>query len=55
MVFDLSGEVRQGIEEACDSGVVICKDLDDFWQTKDSWGGLMAESLNEGGTCITGD
>ena len=36
MVFDLSGEVWQGIEEACDSGVVICKDLDDFWQTKDS-------------------
>ena len=53
MIFDGSGEVRPGIEEACDSGVVLCEDMDDCWQTKDSWGGLMNESFNVGGTGIT--
>ena len=55
MVFGESGEVRPGIEEASDSGFVLCEDMDDFWQNKDSWGGLMTESFNGGGTCITGD
>ena len=36
MVFDGSGEVRPGIEEACDYGVVLYEDLDDYLQTKDS-------------------
>ena len=31
------------------------EDLDDYWQTKDSWGGLITESFNGGGTDITGD
>ena len=55
MVFYGSGEVRPGIEYSCDSGVVFCEDMDDFWQTKYIWGGLMTESLNEGGTGIIGD
>ena len=55
MVFDGSGEVRPGIEEAWDSGVMFCEDLYEFWIKKDSWGGLMTESLNVGGTGITGD
>ena len=46
MVFDGSGEVRPNIEEACDSDVVFCEDLDVYWQTKDSWGVLMTESFN---------
>ena len=29
MVFYGSGEVRPGIEEASDSGIVVCEDLDD--------------------------
>ena len=29
MVFDGSAEVQLGIEEACDSGVVFCEELDD--------------------------
>ena len=29
MVFDVSGEVRTDIEEAFNSGVVLCEDLDD--------------------------
>ena len=29
MVFDGSGEVQPVIEEACNSGVVLCEDLDD--------------------------
>ena len=32
----------------------LCEDLDDFWLTEDSWGGLMTELFNGGGTCITG-
>ena len=55
MVFDRSGEVQPGIEEAYNSGVVICEELDNFWQTKDSWGVLMIESFNGGGTGITSD
>ena len=55
MVFDGSGEVQPVIEGACDSGIVFCEDLDDYWQTKDSWVGLMTESLNGGGTGINGD
>ena len=30
MVVDISGEVRPGIEEACNSGAVLCEDLDDY-------------------------
>ena len=55
MVFDGSSEFRPGIEEAYDSGVVFCEDLDDCWLTDNIWGGLMTESLNWGGTGITGD
>ena len=55
MVFDGSSGFRTGIEEACDSGFVFCEDLDECWQTKDSWGGLLTESFNVGGTCITSD
>ena len=55
VVFDVSGEVRPYIEEACDSGVVLYEDLDECWQTDDSWGGLMTELINVGGTGITGD
>ena len=37
MVFDGSGEVRKGIEEACDYGVVVlCEDMDDCRLTEDS-------------------
>ena len=43
MVFDGSGEVWPGIEEACDSGVVLCEDMDGCWQTEDSLVGLMTE------------
>ena len=55
MVFDRSGEVRPVIEEACNPCVVLCGELDDCWQTKDIWVGLMTESFNVGGTVITGD
>ena len=55
MVFDRSGEVRPGIQESYYSCVVLCKYLDECWQTKDSWVGLMTESFNGGGTGITGD
>ena len=55
MVFDGSGEVRPGIEEDCNYGVVFCEDLDDCWKTEDRWGELMTESFNEGDTCINGD
>ena len=34
---------------------VFCGELDDCWWTEDSWGGLMTESFNGGGTGITGD
>ena len=34
---------------------VFCEDLDERWQTEGSWGGLMTESFNGGGTGITGD
>ena len=46
MVFYGSSEVQPGIEEACDSGVVFYEEMDDCWQPKDSWGGLITESLN---------
>ena len=55
MVFYGSGEVRSGIEEACNSCVVLCEDLDGCWRTKDSWVGLITESFNGGGTGITSD
>ena len=55
MVFDGSGEVRLGIEEACNSCVLFCNYLHDFWRNEDIWGGLMTESFNGGGTCITCD
>ena len=55
MVFDGSGEVRPGIEEACNSCVVLCGELDDCWRTKDSWVGLMNGSFHGGSLGITGD
>ena len=55
MVFEGSGEVRPGIEEACNSCVVLCEDMDDCWRTEDIWCGLMIESLNGLGTGITSD
>ena len=55
MVFDGSGEVRPGIEEACGSGVVFYENMDECLQTEDSWVGLMTESFNGGGTGITSD
>ena len=55
MVFYGSGEGWPGIGEACNSGVVFCEDLDDWWLTEDSWGGLMTELFNGGGKGITGD
>ena len=55
MVFDGSGEVRPGIEEACNYGIVLYEDMDDCWRTEDSWGGLTTESFNGRGTYITGD
>ena len=55
MVFDGSGEVRPGIEEACNSCVVLCEDMDDCWQTEDSWFGLMTESFHVVSIGITGD
>ena len=48
MVFDGSGEVRPGIEEACNSCVVLGEDLDDCWKTEDSWFGLMNGSFHGG-------
>ena len=55
IVFDGSGEVQPGIEEARKYGVVFCEELDDRWWTKDSSGGLITESFNGGDTDITGD
>ena len=55
IVFDGSGEVWPGIEEACDSGVVLCENMYDFWQTEENWGVLMTESFNGGVTGIIGD
>ena len=55
MVFYGSGEFRPYIEVAFDSGVVFCEEGDDCWRTEDSWGGLMTESFNGGGTGITSD
>ena len=55
MVFDGSSEVQPGIEEACDSGVVFCEDLDDCWRTEERWGRLVTELFNVWGTGITGD
>ena len=34
---------------------LFCEDLDDCWQTKDSWCVLMTELLNGGGKGITSD
>ena len=55
MVFEGSGEVQPGIEEACNSWVVFYIELDDCWPTEDRWVGLMTEFFNGGGTGITGD
>ena len=55
MVFDGSGEVRPGIEEAYDSGVILCEEIYDCWKNEDIWGGLTTESFNGEGTGITGD
>ena len=55
IVFDGSSEVRPGIEEAYDSGVVFCEYMDEYWRTEDIWDVLMTESFNGGGTGITGD
>ena len=55
MVLYESGEFRLVIEEACNSGVVVCEELDDSWRTKDSWGVLMIELFNGEGTYITSD
>ena len=55
ILFDGSAETRPGIEEAYNSGVVLCEDLDDCWQTEDRRGGLMNELFNGGGTGITSD
>ena len=54
-VFDGSGEVQLGIEEACNSRVVLYEELDDYWRTDENWVGLFNESLNGGDTGITGD
>ena len=35
------------------SRVVLCEDLDDCWQTKDSWGGLKTKIFNGRETDIT--
>ena len=55
IVFDGSGEVWLGIEEACKSCVVLCEELDDCWRNKVIWGGLTTESFNLEGTVITSD
>ena len=55
MVFDGFVEVRPGIEEACNSCIMLCEDLDDCWQTEDSWVGLITESFHGGSRGITGD
>ena len=55
MIFGGLGEVQTCIEEACNSCILLCEDLDDCWQTEDTWGGLMTESFNGGGTGITSD
>ena len=55
MVFDRSAEVRPIIEEFYDYGIMFCEDLDDCWQTKDVWDGLITELFNGGGTDITSD
>ena len=34
---------------------VFCEELDDCWQTEDSWGGLMTDLFNGGERDITGD
>ena len=55
MVFEESGEVQTGIVEACNACVVFCEELDECWNTKDIWGGLITESFNGGATGIPGD
>ena len=44
-----------GIEESCNSCVVLGEDLDDSWQTEDSRGVLMTELFNGTETYITGN
>ena len=55
IVFDRSGEVRPGIEEACEYSVVFCEELGDCWQTEEILGGLMTKQFNGGGIGITCD
>ena len=43
MVFEGSGEVQPGIEEAYNSCVMLCEELDDCWPNEESWGGLITE------------
>ena len=43
MVFDGSGEVWPGIEEAYNSCVVLCEEMDECWITEDRLCGLMTE------------
>ena len=33
MVFDRTAEVKPGIEEACDYGIMFCEEMDDCLQT----------------------
>ena len=55
MVFDGSDEVRPSIEEAYNSCVVLCEELDYCWRTNDSSVGLITESFNGLGIGITGN
>ena len=55
MLFDGSGEVRPGIEEAYNSCVVLGEELDDYWRVQDSWVGLLKGSFHGGSIGITGD
>ena len=41
MVFEVSGEFQPVIEEACNSYVMLCQDMDECWQTEENWGVLM--------------
>ena len=55
MVFDGSGEFQPSIEEAYNSGFLFCEELDEWWRTEESWGGLMTKSFNGRGTGSTSD
>ena len=55
MVFYRSGEVWPGIEEACNSCVMLGEEMDDCWWTEDSWVRLMNGWFQGGSVGITGD